>query len=395
MFRESLQRFKMKFMPPSSRSFHERTDEVMNRLWVIESKLDQDLASLHAKVDSLSDKIVAFNEHSRLRWQELYREPGETSESVKRRFFKSIPPATGVMRTFQLANARLLHEFDEICKQLCIDYWVCFGSLVATVSRAGSIPWDDDIDICMVREDVARLQQALRDDDRFQLSLAYDAYVFCKQYRFSSKDSRIPCFIDVCIWDWASDCSKFHDDRLRQLRLSLMHEFESNVDLLQRWSQYPVLYAPDSGFSVQASGVNLQQPDSTTAMHIIEEVEAVFSKYDKISWEEGLFCEKDEADGLAYGLTNIYDAPWRRTIFPREMILPVCRLPYEGYFVEVPADFEAVCDECYPGWPYLPTDILGHDHLSRNLLEDEEIASALAQYAYSGTLGVRGGDAGE
>ena len=92
-------------------------------------------------------------------------------------------------------------------------------------------------------------------------------------------------------------------------------------------------------------------------------------------------CEEPEANGLAYSVRNIYDAPWRRTIFPKDMILPTSELVYEGYSVLVPRDYEAVCDECYPGWPYLPQDIIGHDHMPKEILRNDAIRSALTAYA--------------
>lgn len=384
MPQNSLQRIRMKFTPPSSRSFHDRTDEVMSRLEAIESQLNENYLLLKSEIDSLSQQISVHDAHSKLRWQGLFRDPDETPENAKRRFFKSIPPAMGSMRAFQLANARLLHDLDTICEQNNIEYWMCFGSLVATVSRAGSIPWDDDIDVCMMREDVENLVNLLKDDSHFQITLAYDAYVFCKQLRFSLKDSLVPCFVDICVWDWAKDHSKTNDDRLRELRLSLMDEFASNVELLAQWQKYPVLYAPDSNSVVQADGVVLEQPEPEVAERTIREIEAVFSRYDELAHDEKILCEKSAADGLAYGLSNIYDAPWRRMIFPREMILPVVQLPYEGYLVNAPAEYEAVCDECYPGWPYLPQDILGHEHLSKQILSDENVRQAILSYAENG-----------
>ena len=34
-----------------------------------------------------------------------------------------------------------------------------------------------------------------------------------------------------------------------------------------------------------------------------------------------------------------------------------------------------------PAWPYLPQDILGHEHMSKDILEDSAVQDALSRYA--------------
>lgn len=384
MENDMMQKLRMRVMPPSSQSFHDSWKEIVGHLWSLEGKCDAQmrmLEDLTKKVDAIYTQACANDAHSMLRWQELYRKSGESAEEVKRRFFAAIPPASGVIRQFQLANARLLHELDSVCREHGLTYWMCFGSLVATVSRAGSIPWDDDVDICMMREDIDKLQELLKDDERLQITVAYDNYVLCKQVRFSLRDENIPCFVDVCAWDWAREASREYDDKMRELRLSLMREAEERSDDFACWSQYPILYAPGSGQVVQGGGLDLPQPSAEKALAQIEEIESLFEKYEAAAYEAGILCEEPEANGLAYSVRNIYDAPWRRTIFPKDMILPTSELVYEGYSVLVPRDYEAVCDECYPGWPYLPQDIIGHDHMPKEILRNDAIRSALTAYA--------------
>ena len=47
----------------------------------------------------------------------------------------------------------LLHQLDEVCKQYGIKYFVYCGTLLGAVRHKGFIPWDDDIDVAMSRED--------------------------------------------------------------------------------------------------------------------------------------------------------------------------------------------------------------------------------------------------
>lgn len=65
----------------------------------------------------------------------------------------TVPPATGQLRDIQLANLALLVEFDYVCKKANLKYWLDWGSLIGAVRHKGYIPWDDDIDVGMLRND--------------------------------------------------------------------------------------------------------------------------------------------------------------------------------------------------------------------------------------------------
>ena len=47
----------------------------------------------------------------------------------------------------------LMKEFDRVCREHSLHYYMNCGSLIGTVRNAGIIPWDDDLDIAMPRND--------------------------------------------------------------------------------------------------------------------------------------------------------------------------------------------------------------------------------------------------
>lgn len=68
-----------------------------------------------------------------------------------------LPSATGNMKMVQDCSVALLNYFDKICKGHNIKYWIDSGTLIGYVRHNGFIPWDDDIDICIMRDDYERL----------------------------------------------------------------------------------------------------------------------------------------------------------------------------------------------------------------------------------------------
>lgn len=51
----------------------------------------------------------------------------------------------------------LLLELDRICKKHNLRYFLMYGSLLGAIRHKGFIPWDDDLDVAMPREDYEKL----------------------------------------------------------------------------------------------------------------------------------------------------------------------------------------------------------------------------------------------
>ena len=66
------------------------------------------------------------------------------------------------LRKAQLRMLDILVEFDKICRKHNIPYWISGGTCLGAVRHGGFIPWDDDIDVDIMRDDFLSLRNILK-----------------------------------------------------------------------------------------------------------------------------------------------------------------------------------------------------------------------------------------
>lgn len=65
----------------------------------------------------------------------------------------------------RLIQMDILSYVDKVCRENCIKYSLAGGTLIGAVRHKGYIPWDDDIDIMLVREEYEKLVDILSAND--------------------------------------------------------------------------------------------------------------------------------------------------------------------------------------------------------------------------------------
>ena len=63
------------------------------------------------------------------------------------------------LEEIQEQSVKILYALDSICRQEGIKYFLAYGTLLGAVRHNGFIPWDDDIDVMMPREDYERFEE--------------------------------------------------------------------------------------------------------------------------------------------------------------------------------------------------------------------------------------------
>lgn len=60
---------------------------------------------------------------------------------------------SSIMKKCWAAQLEILHDIDTVCRRNNIRWYADCGTLLGAVRHGGFIPWDDDMDICMLRDD--------------------------------------------------------------------------------------------------------------------------------------------------------------------------------------------------------------------------------------------------
>ena len=99
-----------------------------------------------------------------------------------------VPPAQGLLRDIQLANLALLKELAYVCEKNNFKYILDAGTLLGAIRHTGFIPWDDDIDILMFREDYEKIVSTFKNTTR-------NSDIYAEYHR--DKDTNSQYFIKI------------------------------------------------------------------------------------------------------------------------------------------------------------------------------------------------------
>lgn len=91
------------------------------------------------------------------------------STETQNQLHQKYNPDGSELRLLQNHLLLLLDYFDKICQDNNIKYWLSSGTCLGSIRHGGFIPWDDDIDVEMLREDYLKFIKVWKDNNDFVL----------------------------------------------------------------------------------------------------------------------------------------------------------------------------------------------------------------------------------
>ena len=134
----------------------------------------------------------------------------------------------------------ILKSVDNFCRENQIEYSLAFGTLLGAVRHKGYIPWDDDVDIMMTRENYEKFRKSyssnrypladLKNDNSHPVSMGkiYDSRTYF-YYRGTMK-RKYGLFIDIFPFDVIPENESERELWLKKVkRVVLYNQFKNNT----------------------------------------------------------------------------------------------------------------------------------------------------------------------
>lgn len=215
----------------------------------------------------------------------------------------------------------ILDYIVSLCKENSIPYYLSYGSLLGAIRHKGFIPWDDDIDISLLRPDYDRLIKALTDSNN-------------KRYKLLHPSKK----------DYLYSFSKVVDTKTKVV--------EDNIDNTNDMGVWVDVFPLD--------GVKKRKSFHAKILHFYNECRAAAicqtlpSKYSKWMYLPWLCCRiigpkfflnrvvklSQKYDVNEVSFVSHMPTAFRRQI-PREIFNTTTKVEFEGRLYDAPSDYDA------------------------------------------------------
>lgn len=262
----------------------------------------------------------------------------------------------------------ILDVIESICAELNITWFLDSGSALGAARHSGFIPWDDDIDIGMLRKDYERFCAHAPEllPEGFSLHTAHNdlhySCFFAKIYkdttRFHTKESlaigaEMGIFVDVFPYDQV-----FSDEALQQKQLAKTRRC---VKLLHLYHSKHIT-VPHQGM--------LGALEKTACYFTHYVVKAIYSRKHLIkAFEDAALAASHERYPGQKELCASLAGSINRVI-PCDDLLPVSSLRFENKERPVPGNIESYLSRHYGTWEELPPPEKRKTHLPTEIVFD-------------------------
>lgn len=235
----------------------------------------------------------------------------------------------------------ILKEVHRICLKYDLKYWLSGGTLLGAIRHKGFIPWDDDIDIDMLREDFEKFKEIakieLREDyyldsheleemiEYMPLKIRHKNSIYIEKWD-KNEIKQKGIFIDIFPYD------KFSKNKILQ-KIEMFPKYLYELKTTRIWDNKSSL--------------------KNTVKYLIIKAFKVLPKNYIIKLNKKYFYnslkKKEFMIGYGYGLT------WRKS-FDYEDIFPLRRKEFENFNFFIPKNYEKYLKLFYGDYMKIPDE---------------------------------------
>lgn len=250
--------------------------------------------------------------------------------------FKSKRYDDETLKHLQKVQLKIFNYFLKVCEYNDIPYFIYGGSLLGTIRHKGFIPWDDDIDVIMFREDFEKLNKILLknidDEYKFINVLNEETYHFTwarlmlkdtvfKEWWADQVEYTPHIFIDIFVLDNIPNnkikrfIHKWTSFSLNQLTMYAFIKYDNESKLkkiFQRFIYYFLKVIPISSYSVKRKCIKTYAKYQNEDCDEVCDFPAICQMpvYSKTDW---LPAKKAKFENIEVNIPNNYDKVLKRT----------------------------------------------------------------------------------
>ena len=247
------------------------------------------------------------------------------------------------------ASLDVLSQIDLVCEKHGIKYFADWGTFLGAVRHGGYVPWDDDLDICMLRDDYIRFREVAdrelpeefvihdyerKEDHWLFLARVVNNSKMCFEKEYLDKHNNFPWLagVDIFVKDYL-----YADDEAEKQRDSEVMKIIALADGIVQGSL--------SEQAVAASTDELEEKYSVNLSNCSSERDMAVTLY-RLAEQQMARVKPEDTDRVGqifpWVLKNGAVAGEKKELYEK-----VIRLPFEDTTIPVPAAYNTVLARRY------------------------------------------------